>query len=95
MHLQKRKEHKSANDSFIAVLLLFYDIKYINSTKKRFSNKKFTMMPQVSLIPNLKMNIVTKFQALIFKNDKAFVQSFDKEKYIQEHFFFKHRNDLM
>ena len=52
---------KSANDCFIAVLLLFNDRKNINSTKKRFSNKKLSMMPKVTLITNLKMNIVTKF----------------------------------
>ena len=38
--LQKKKEHKSADDSFIAILIPSYDLKYINSTtKKRFSNK--------------------------------------------------------
>ena len=28
----KEKKHKCANDSFIAVFLLFYDLKYTNST---------------------------------------------------------------
>jgi hypothetical protein len=37
---KRKKEHKSANDSFIAVLLLFDDLKYINSIKNRFSKKK-------------------------------------------------------
>ena len=38
---KEKKEHKSANDPFIAVLLLFYDLKYINSIKNRFSNKNW------------------------------------------------------
>ena len=58
---KRKKERKSANDSFIAVLLLFYDLKYINSTKNRFYNKKSGMVPKVTLIPNLKINIVAKF----------------------------------
>ena len=37
---KRKKEYKSANHPLIAVLLLFYDLKYINSIKKRFSNKK-------------------------------------------------------
>ena len=39
-YLQKKKQKKSANDFFIAVLLHFYDQKYINSTKSRLSNQK-------------------------------------------------------
>jgi hypothetical protein len=50
---KEKKQHKSANDPFIAVLLLFYDLKYINSIKKRISNKKLGIVPKVTLIPNL------------------------------------------
>ena len=41
---------------------------YINSTKSRLSNKKSGMLPEVTLIQNLKIDIVTKFQVSIFKN---------------------------
>ena len=60
------KKKSSDNDPFIAVLLLFYDLKYINSIKNRFSNKKLVIVPKVTLISNLKINIVTKFQVSIF-----------------------------
>ena len=36
----KKKYKKSANDFFIFVLILFYDLKYLNSTKSRLSNQK-------------------------------------------------------
>ena len=52
-------------------LLLFYDLKYINSTKKWFSDKKSGIVPIITLISNLKINIVTKFQVFIFKNDEV------------------------
>ena len=35
---------KSANDFFIAVLLHFYDLKYLNLTKSRLSNQKSGMV---------------------------------------------------
>ena len=62
---------KSANDFFIAVLLHFYDLKYLNLTKSRLSNQKSEMVLEVTLIYNSKINIVTKFQVSIFKNDKV------------------------
>ena len=46
----KEIKNLSANDIFISVLLHFYDLKYINSTKNRFSNKKSGMVPKVTLI---------------------------------------------
>ena len=51
--------------NIIAVLLLFYDLKYINSTKKQFSNQKSGMVFKVTFVLNLKINIVTKFQVSI------------------------------
>ena len=48
-------------------LLNFYDLHYLNSTKSLLSNKKSGMVTEVTLIQNSKMNIVTKFQASIFK----------------------------
>ena len=62
---------KSANDFFIAVLLHFYDLKYLNSTKSRLSDKKSGMVPKVTLIQNSKINIVTKFKVYIFYNDEV------------------------
>ena len=55
----------------MTVLLLFYDLKYINSTKTSFLIKKSGMLPKVTLISNFKTNIVTKFQVSIFKNDSV------------------------
>jgi hypothetical protein len=49
-------------------LLLFY---YIFMKKSRLSNKKSGMVPEVTLIQNSKINIVTKFQVSIFKNDEV------------------------
>ena len=70
--LYKRKKWiKSVNDFFIAVLLHFYDLNHLNLTKSRLSNQKSDMVPEVTLIPNVSMNIVTKFQVSIFKNDKV------------------------
>ena len=68
---KRKKEHKSANDPFIAVLLHFYDLKYINSLKNRFFNQKMGMVLKVTLILNLKIIIVFKFQVFIFKNDEV------------------------
>ena len=62
---------KSVNDFFIAVLLHFYDIYYLNLTKSRLSNQKSGLVPEVTLCPTVLMNIVTKFQVSIFKNDKV------------------------
>ena len=53
------------NDYFIAVLLHFYDLKYLNLTKSRLSNQKSGMVSKVTLIQNSKINIVTKFQVSI------------------------------
>ena len=70
--LYKRKKwKKSVNDFFIAVLLHFYGLNYLNSTKSRLSNQKSGMVPEVTLIPNVSINIVTKFQVSIFKNDEV------------------------
>ena len=68
---KRKKEHKSANDPFIADLLLFYELIYINSIKNRFSNKKLGIVLEVTLIPNLEINIVSKFQASVLKNYKV------------------------
>ena len=35
------------------------------------SNQKPGMVPEVTLIPNVSINIVTKFQVSIFKNDEV------------------------
>ena len=51
-----------------AVLLHFYDL---NSTKSRLSNQKSGLVPEVTLIPIVLMNIVTKFQVSIFTNDEV------------------------
>ena len=56
---------------FIAVLLHFYGLNYLNSTKSRLSNQKSGMVHEVTLILNVSINIVTKFQVSIFKNDKV------------------------
>ena len=55
----------------MTVLLHFYDLNYLNLTKSRLSNQKTGMVPEVTLIPNVSMNIVTKFKVSIFKNDKV------------------------
>ena len=52
-------------------LLHFYDLIYLNLTKSRLSNHKSGMVPEATLIPNISMNIVTKFQVSIFKNDEV------------------------
>ena len=52
-------------------LLHFNDLKYIKLTKSRLSNQKSSMVLKVTLILNSKMNIVTKFQVPIFKNDEV------------------------
>ena len=41
---------KSAKDFFIAVLLHFYDLKYLNLTKTRLSNQKSGMVLEITLI---------------------------------------------
>ena len=61
---------KSANDFFIAVLLHFYDLIYLNLTKSRLFNQKSGVL-EVTLFQNSKINIVTKFQVSIFKNDEV------------------------
>jgi hypothetical protein len=66
-----KEKKQSVNDFFIAVLLHFYDLKYINSTKSGLSNQKSSMVLKVTLILNSKMKIVTKFQVHIFKNDEV------------------------
>ena len=43
----------------------------LNSTKRWLYNKKSDMMSEVTLIQNLKMNIVTKLQVAIFQNDEV------------------------
>jgi hypothetical protein len=58
---KRKKKKKSVNDFFIDVLLHFYDLKYLNSTKSRLSNQKSGMGHKVTLSLNSKMNIVTKF----------------------------------
>ena len=45
-----KKGKKKFNDFFIDVLLHFYDLNYLNSTKSRFSNKKSGMVPEITLI---------------------------------------------
>ena len=35
----KRKREKNVNDFFIAAVLHFYDLNYLNSTKSRLSNQ--------------------------------------------------------
>ena len=65
---KKRIYKKKINYFFIAVLLHFYDINYQNSTKSRMSNQKSGMVPDVTLIHNSKMDIITKFKVFIFKN---------------------------
>ena len=60
--LYKRKKwKKSVNDFFIAVLLHFYDLNYLNLTTSRLSNHKSGMVPEVTLIPNVSMNIVPPY----------------------------------
>ena len=56
---------------FIAVLLHFYYLNFLNSTESRLSNQKSGMVPEVTLIQIIIMDNVTKFQVYIFKNDKA------------------------
>ena len=56
--------------TFFAVLLQFYDLKYLNLTKSRLSNKKSGMVLQVTLILNSKINIDTKFESLSLKMTK-------------------------
>ena len=68
---KEKREEKSFNDPFIALLLHLYDLNYLNSTKSRLSNQKSGMVLQVTLIQNSKMDIVTKFQVSIFKNDEV------------------------
>ena len=45
-----KKFKKRANDFFIAVLLHFYDLKYLNLTKSWLSNQKSGMVLKVTLI---------------------------------------------
>ena len=65
---KRKKLKKRVNDFFIDVLLHFYDLNYLNSTKSRLSNQNSGMVPEVTLIPNVSNNIVTKFQVSILKN---------------------------
>ena len=64
---KEKKEKKIVNDFFIAVLLHFYDLNYLNSTKIRLSNEKWGMVSKVTLIYNSKMDTVTQFQISILK----------------------------
>ena len=61
---KRKKKVKKCNDFFIVILLHFYELNYLNTTK---SKQKSGMVPEVTLIQNLKFNIVTKFQVPIFK----------------------------
>ena len=54
MNLKKKKV-------LISFLLHFYDLNYLNSTKRRLSNQKSVIVPEVTLIQN--------GQVSIFKND--------------------------
>ena len=65
--IKEKREEKNVNDFFIAVLLHFHDLNYLILTKSRLSNQKLDMVPEVTLIQNSKMDIVTKFQVYIFK----------------------------
>ena len=47
---KERTKKKFVNDFFIAVLLHFYNLNYLNSTKIRLSNQKSGMVPEVTLI---------------------------------------------
>ena len=58
--IYKRKQ--CSNIFFNAVLLLFYDLKYLNSTKSRLSNQNSCMGPEVTLFPISKIKIVTKLR---------------------------------
>ena len=58
-------------NSLMSFLLYFYDLNYLNLTKSKLSNQKSGLVPEVTLIPNVLMNIVTKFQVSIFKNDEV------------------------
>ena len=49
---------------------LQYDLNYLYLTTSRLSNQISGMEPEVTLIPNLIMNIVIKFQLSILKNDE-------------------------
>ena len=42
----KQKKEKKFNDFFIAVLLHFYDLNYLNSTKSRLSHQKSGRCPK-------------------------------------------------
>ena len=57
----EKREEKNVNDFFIAVVLHFYDLNYLNSIKNRSSNKKSGMVPEVILIQNSNMDIINKF----------------------------------
>ena len=67
--LAKEKWEKNVNNFFIAVLLHYYDLNYLNSTKSQLSNQKLGIVLKVTLIQNSKIYNVTKFQVSIFKND--------------------------
>ena len=58
-------------DFFIAVILLFYDIKYLNSIKSRLFNQNSGMVLQLTLFSNLNINIFTRCQVSIFTNDEV------------------------
>ena len=58
----KEKGKKSDNDFFVAVLSLFYVLKYINSTKSLLSNSG--IVAEVTMFSNSKMNIVKKSVSL-------------------------------
>ena len=60
-----RRAFSKEKKVLIPFLLHLYDLIYLNSTKSRLSNKKFTMGPEISLIQNSKINIDVKFQVSI------------------------------
>ena len=66
------KEKKTnVNDFFIAVLVHFYNLNYLNSIKSRLSNKKIGHGARSNFDSKFKNGIVTKFKVSIFKNDEV------------------------
>ena len=63
---EKKNTKGHANDSFIAVLFLFYDLKYINSTKTGFLIINWAWWPS-NFDSKYDINIITKFRVSIFK----------------------------
>ena len=77
---------KSTNDPFIAVLLLFYDLNYINSTKYWFYNQKSGMVYKVTgqdiNAQLVKISEIVNLKQLDFLKafDRFFIQS-SSQKY--------------